>query len=142
MKMGSPAGDDGRLAEINIIPLVDIMLVLLIIFMVTAPMLKEGIDINLPEVSASGVESTPEDFVLSIDELGQIYLNDNPQDKFPITAIEEKLSAIFKDQPKKALYLKADQAIKYGYVVEVMAACQRAGVERLGMITVPPGMEK
>lgn len=137
MKMSSAEVSDGRLAEINIIPLVDIMLVLLIIFMVTAPMLKEGVDINLPEVSAAGVESSQDDFVLSIDDLGQIYFNENPKDKFSVVSIEEKLKEIFKDKKKKELYLKADKAIKYGYVVQVMAACQRAGVERLGMITVP-----
>ena len=87
MKASSYSGD-GRMAEINIIPLVDIMLVLLIIFMVAAPMLKEGIDIDLPEVSASGVTAAQDDVVLSIDTDGQIYMNDDPKDKFSMGALD------------------------------------------------------
>lgn len=137
--MKGPAhNSDGRLAEINIIPLVDIMLVLLIIFMVAAPMLKEGIDIDLPEVSASGVASAQDDVILSVDNNGQIYLNEDPKDKFGMSALDAKLSELFKNKTKKELYLKADKGIRYGYVVEVMAACQKAGVERVGMLTIPP----
>lgn len=135
---GPSQGSDTRLAEINIIPLVDIMLVLLIIFMVAAPMMKEGIDIDLPEVSASGVAASQDDIVLSIDVDGQIYLNEDAKNKFAMGALDAKLTEIFKDKPKKELYLKADKGIRYGYVVEVMAACQKAGVERVGMITIPP----
>lgn len=126
------------LAEINITPMVDVMLVLLIIFMVTAPMLQEGIDINLPEVSASGVESAQDDFILSIDESGQIFFNENSKEKFSIVNVEDKLMEAFKDRAKKELYLKADKAIKYGFVVQVMGAAQRAGVEKIGMITAAP----
>ena len=141
--MRSPSqSSDGRLAEINIIPLVDIMLVLLIIFMVTAPMLKEGIDINLPEVSAESVQTTKEEFVLSIDSNGSVYLDDDPKQKYSAQSIETRLVEMFKDQPKKEIYLKADKGINYGYVVEVMAACQRAGIERIGMITIPPKSKK
>lgn len=132
---------DGRLAEINIIPLVDIMLVLLIIFMVTAPMLKEGIDIELPEVAAKSIKSQQEDFIVSVDAQGSIYLDENKKEKFgigSIVALEQKLREIFVERTKKELYLKADQGIKYGYIMQVMAACQRAGIDRIGMITVPP----
>lgn len=131
------SGEDSSLAEINIIPLVDIMLVLLIIFMVTAPMMKEGIDINLPEVSAGSVESKTDDFVLSIDDMGRIYINENENEKYSIVSIEERLQELFENKPQKEVYLKADKTVKYGYVVEVMAACQRAGIEKIGMITIP-----
>jgi biopolymer transport protein TolR len=135
-KRGSDAPES--LAEINITPMVDVMLVLLIIFMVTAPMLQEGIDINLPNVSAAGVESAQDDFIVSIDDVGQIYFNENSKEKFSIINVEDKLMEAFKDRPKKELYLKADKAIKYGFVMQVMGAAQRAGVEKIGMITAAP----
>ena len=142
MKLNKSRKDNGRLAEINIIPLVDIMLVLLIIFMVTAPMLKEGIDINLPEVSANSVKSQQEDFIVSIDDMGRIYFDEDPEQKYSLVSVEERLKDVFAKKKKKELYLKADKAIKYGYVMQVMAACQRAGVERIGMITMAPQDEK
>lgn len=137
MKVKSAKNGD-RLAEINIIPLVDVVLVLLIIFMVTAPMLKEGIDIDLPEVGADSVQSQQDDFVVSIDSLGRIYFNENEKEKYSIVSVEERLEEIFSDRKKKEIYLKADKGIKYGYVMEVMAAAQRAGVQRVGMITTHP----
>ncbi len=142
MKFQAPRNEHGQLAEINIIPLVDVILVLLIIFMVTAPMLQEGIEIDLPEVSASSVESTDKDVVLTIDEDGQVFINENEKEKFSILSIEDKLMLMYKDRPQKVLYLKADQSVKYGYVVEIMAACRRAGVEKIGMITHTPDDEK
>lgn len=135
MKFKTAKEKESHLAEINIIPLVDIMLVLLIIFMVTAPMLQEGIEVNLPEVQAASVEMTDEDFILSVDERGRIFINDNTKEKYSLLSIEDKLKATFKNKPSKVLYLRADQSIKYGYIMEVMAACRRAGVEKIGMIT-------
>jgi biopolymer transport protein TolR len=134
--------DKNALAEINIVPLVDIMLVLLIIFMITAPMLQEGIDINLPEVSAGSVDVSQEDYILNITEDGQIYINNDTKERYSIVSIEEKLMAAFKDRANKAVYLRADQTIRYGYVVEVMAALRRAGIEKIGMITHTPEDEK
>lgn len=134
--------DKSSLAEINIVPLVDIMLVLLIIFMITAPLLQEGIDINLPEVSAGSVDVSEEDYVLNIMESGQIYINNNTKEKYSIVSVEEKLMAFFKDRPNKSVYLRADESIKYGYVVEVMAACRRSGIEKIGMITHTPEDEE
>ncbi|MBF0106061.1 MAG: protein TolR [Deltaproteobacteria bacterium] len=135
MKIQQSSERNASLSEINIIPFVDIMLVLLIIFMVTAPMLQEGIEINLPEVSAASVDMSDEDFVLSIDQLGQIYINEKKEDKFSLISIEERLMDAFKEKKDKTLFLKADESIKYGYIMEVMAACRRAGVEKIGMIT-------
>lgn len=130
------------LAEINITPMVDVMLVLLIIFMVTAPMLQQGVDIDLPEVNASSVASTDEDLVLSIHKDGQLYLGKESKSGFSIISIEEKLNAIFANKEKKELYLRADKDVPYGFVVKVMALCQKAGVERVGMITVPEDKEQ
>jgi len=125
------------LAEINIVPMVDVMLVLLIIFMVAAPLLQQGVDVDLPEVNAASVEASDDDFVLSINKKGSIHLGNNKKDSFSIDNLEEKLGVIFENKKKKELYLRADKDIQYGFVVRVMAICQRAGVERIGMITLP-----
>lgn len=130
------------LAEINIIPLVDVILVLLIIFMVTAPLLQQGIDIDLPEVNATAVAATQDDFILSIDNNGRILLGNDKTHSYSLQNLQEKLSAIFENKQKKELYLKADKGIEYGYVVSVMALCQKAGVERIGMISVPENSKK
>lgn len=130
------------LSEINIIPLVDVILVLLIIFMVTAPLLQQGIDIDLPEVNASAVAAAKEDFVMSIDDKGQIFLADDKSVHYSLQTLEEKLSAIFENKEKKELYLRADRGLDYGYVVSVMALSQKAGVERIGMISTPENEKK
>jgi biopolymer transport protein TolR len=103
--------------------------------MVTAPMMQQGIDINLPEVSAAGMDAKSDDFILTIDDLGRIYFNENTKEVYSIVSVEEKLKEAFKDKPKKEIFLKADKNIKYNYVMQVMAASQRAGVEKIGMVT-------
>ncbi|MBI2341044.1 MAG: protein TolR [Deltaproteobacteria bacterium] len=125
------------LAEINVVPLVDIVLVLLIIFMITAPLLQQGIDIDLPEVNAAAVSAAKEDFVVSIDNDGKIFLGDDRTTSYTVQTLEEKLKAIFENKEKKEIFLKADKNIQYGYVVAVMALSQKAGIDRVGMITVP-----
>lgn len=130
------------IAEINIIPFVDVILVLLIIFMVAAPMLQQGIDIDLPEVNASSVESTKEDFVLSVKNDGTVYIGDDKKIAYTTQTLEEKLQAIFENKEKKELYIRADKDIRYGFMMEIMAICQKAGVERMGMITQPASEAK
>ncbi len=137
MKFSRSQESQGSLAEINIIPLVDIMLVLLIIFMIAAPMLKQGVDIDLPEVNAQAIQSAKDDFVLSIDNDGKIFMGSNDKTPYSLETIGDKLKTIFENKEKKELYLHADKEVKYGYVVQVMAACQKAGIERMGMVTVP-----
>ena len=137
MKIVHHGGTPGALAEINVIPLVDIMLVLLIIFMGTAPLLQQGIDVDLPEVNASAVEASKEDLVLAIDGQGKLVLGGDEKNSYSLESLGEKLSALFANKEKKEIYLHADKNIKYGYVVQVMAACQKAGIERIGMVTVP-----
>jgi len=119
------------LSEINVTPFVDVMLVLLIIFMVTAPLLQQGIDVNLPQ--AKGKDLPPEERIaLVIKRDGIIYMNDNP---VSLTEMGNKLRAISKLNPN--VFLKADKDVPYGFVVEVMGEIKEAGIEKLGMITEP-----
>ena len=117
------------LSEINVTPFVDVMLVLLIIFMVTAPLLQQGIDINLPK--AKGKDLPPEERItLTIKKGDVIFMNDNP---VSLSDMRKKLEAISKLNPN--VFLKADKDVPYGFVVEVMSEIKEAGIERLGMIT-------
>lgn len=121
----------GVLSEINVTPFVDVMLVLLVIFMVTAPLLQQGIDVNLPK--AKGRDLPPEERItLVIKKGGTIYMNEN---LVSITQMRRKLEAISKLNPN--VFLKADKDVPYGFVVEVMGEIKEAGVEKLGMITEP-----
>jgi biopolymer transport protein TolR len=119
------------LSEINVTPLVDVMLVLLIIFMVTAPLLQQGIDVNLPKAKGKDLP-TEERITLVIKRDGKIYMNDNP---VSISDMRKKLQAISKLNPN--VFLKADRDISYGLVVRVMGEVKDAGIEKLGMITEP-----
>lgn len=123
------------MADINVTPLVDVMLVLLIIFMVAAPMLQMGIDVNLPQVQAKSVDISEEKLIVTINSEREIYLN---KVKLPLAAIAPKLSAIFSNRLDKEVFLRADKTVPYGFVVEVMAEIRKSGVDRLGMITEPP----
>jgi biopolymer transport protein TolR len=119
------------LSEINVTPFVDVMLVLLVIFMVTAPLLQQGIDVNLPK--AKGKNLPPEERItLVVKRGGAIYMNDSP---VSMTEMREKLEAIGKLNPN--VFLKADKDVPYGFVVEVMGEIKEAGIEKLGMITEP-----
>jgi len=123
----------GTLAEINIIPLVDVVLVLLLIFMLTAPMMYRGIDVNLPKSSGKPT-AVEERVVLTVTKEQTIYINDKP---VALGAVEQALRDLFKNRQDKTLYLRADQALQYGLVVETMDRVRRAGVEKLGMVTEP-----
>jgi biopolymer transport protein TolR len=123
------------MAEINVTPLVDVMLVLLIIFMVTAPMMQTGIDVNLPRVKAKSVDITEEKLVLTINGGKEIFLN---KTRMSLTDLGTKLEHIFASRIEREVYLRADRNVPYGFVVEVMAEVRKAGVDKLGMITEPP----
>jgi TolR protein len=126
-----PARHRTVLSEINVTPLVDVMLVLLVIFMVTAPLLQQGVDVNLPK--AKGKDLPPEERItIVIKKGGNIFMNDNP---VSMNDMVKKLSAISKLNPN--VFLKADKDVPYGLVVEVMGEIKEAGIEKLGMITEP-----
>ena len=121
------------LAEINIIPLVDVTLVLLLIFMLTAPLMYRGIDVNLPK-TAGKPTAVEERMVLTLTKDQTVYLNDKP---VPLANLEQHLRDVFKNRQDKTLYLRADQALQYGFVVENMDRVRRSGIEKLGMVTEP-----
>src|SRR6059036_84973 len=121
------------LAEINIIPLVDVVLVLLLIFMLTAPMMYRGIDVNLPRAAAKPT-AVEERMVLTVTKDRALYLNDK---RVPPGGLEGMLRGAFRNRNDKTLYLKADAGLAYGAVIETMDMVRRAGIERLGMVTEP-----
>lgn len=127
-------GNDQLMSEINVTPFVDVMLVLLIIFMVSAPMMVEGVDVNLPRASAAPLKTEDENLVISIQKDNKVYLNDQVID---IGFLTEKLQKILENVEKRDVYLKADKDIAYGTVVDVMSKVKSAGVTSLGMITLP-----
>ena len=121
------------LAEINIIPLVDVVLVLLLIFMLTAPMMYRGIDVNLPRAAAKPT-AVEERMVLTLTKERALYLNDK---RIAPGTLDTSLRAAFANRTDKTLYLKADSGLAYGAVIEMMDQVRRAGIERLGMVTEP-----
>ncbi len=127
------------MSEINVTPFVDVMLVLLIIFMVTAPMMIQGVNVDLPEATAKPLDSEKEHLIITINKDQQVYIND-----FEVTVefLGEKLLKILQGRSDRDVYLKADKNIPYGIVVQVMAEIKGAGVEQLGMITEPAVIKK
>ncbi|MDD5170540.1 MAG: biopolymer transporter ExbD [Syntrophales bacterium] len=123
------------MADINVTPLVDVVLVLLIIFMVTAPLLQMGIDVNLPRVKAKSIDVAEEKLVLTITPAKEIFINKN---KIPINDLRTKLESIFSNRIDKEIFMRADKTIPYGFVIEVMSEVRKAGIDKLGMITEPP----
>jgi len=121
------------LAEINIIPLVDVVLVLLLIFMLTAPMMYRGIDVNLPRAAAKP-NAVEERMVLTVTKERALYLNDK---RVPPDGLPGALREAFRNRNDKTLYLKGDAGLSYGAVIETMDMVRRAGIERLGMVTEP-----
>jgi TolR protein len=121
----------GVLSDINVTPLVDVMLVLLVIFMVTAPLLKQGVDVNLPQAKGKEI-SSEERLVIVLSKNGSLFLNEK---KIKAPVLIEKLRAISKINPE--VYLEADKDVSYGEVVKLMAEIKEAGIEKLGMVTEP-----
>src|SRR5512146_344550 len=134
MGMGGSRGGRVTMSEINVTPMVDVMLVLLVIFMVTAPLIQQGVKVNLPETKAAPVEATDKRIILSVDAQRHIFIGDA---EVAAADLEQKLRSNKKAQADKEVYLHADKDIPYGLVVDVMAAAQRAGIQNVGMITDP-----
>jgi biopolymer transport protein TolR len=126
------------IAAINVTPLVDVMLVLLVIFMVTAPIIQQGVQVNLPAARSSAIPGTEEHLVVTVAKNGKTYLNDNVM---TLGDLGVKLRAIAKSQPNKQVYLRADQDVRYGLVMKTIAEIKQAGIERLGMVTRPSSEE-
>jgi biopolymer transport protein TolR len=131
------------MAEINVVPYIDVMLVLLIIFMVTAPLLTQGIKVDLPK---AGAEPLPEDMmrdhqplILSVDPSGRFYLNIGGDDEAPIDTdtVVQRVSAVLRREPQTPVLVKADRSVPYGTVVEGMVLLQQSGAEKVGFITDP-----
>ena len=141
MSMSTNKGGGGRatLSEINVTPMVDVMLVLLIIFMVTTPLIQQGVKVSLPETKAAPVEADEKKLVVSIDLQKRVFIGEA---EVPFAEFEEKLKANAKAQKEKEMYLHADRDLPYGTVVDIMAAAQRAGVTNVGMITDPMGASR
>jgi biopolymer transport protein TolR len=132
MAIGS--GSDRLMSDINVTPFVDVMLVLLIIFMVTAPMMVQGVDVALPEVSAKPMVTEKENLTVTIDREANVYINDF---QVRVDFLREKLEKILAGQSDREVFFRADKEVSYGVVVNVMAEIKAAGVEKLGMVTDP-----
>ena len=129
------------MAEINVVPYIDVMLVLLIIFMVTAPMLMQGVQVDLPEASAEPVpDQDSEPLIVSIDSKGQLFLNlgANEDQALSLVTVKERVATIMRRDPDKSVLVWGDAAVPYGQVVNLMTALQAAGAPSVGLVTEEP----
>ena len=127
------------MGEINVVPYIDVMLVLLIIFMVTAPLLSQGIEVNLPKAAAEPLPPDQDPLVLSVDAAGSMYLNIGaPQAVLEADRVVELASAVLRREPERPVLVKADTTVQYGRVVEAMSLLQQSGASKVGFATEPP----
>ena len=134
MGSSSRSGERREMSEINIIPLVDVMLVLLIIFMVTAPMLTQGVDVNLPKASAKALSASEERLILTVDAQSRIFIGKQPVEFNRLSMV---LAQIISQRTDRQVYFRADRSVPYGFVVKVIAEVRNSGIEKLGMVTEP-----
>ena len=133
--MGMSTGGSGRaMSEINVTPMVDVMLVLLIIFMVTAPFMQMGIEVDLPKAQGQSLDPDENNMILSVNADRKIFLGDT---EIPREVLKEKLLSNTRLQADKEIFLQADRSLSYGFVIDIMAILKDAGVENLGMVTDP-----
>ncbi len=129
------------MGDINVVPYIDVMLVLLIIFMITAPLLTQGVKVDLPKAAAEPLEPQKlQPLVLSVDRAGRLYLNvgGNPQAPLDENTVATRTQAVLRREPQTPVLVKADNAVPYGRVVQAMVILQHAGARKLGFITEPP----
>ena len=122
------------LSEINVTPFIDVMLVLLIIFMVTAPMMSQGIDVNLPKTAASGMNMPDEPFIIFVKSNSQVEISETP---VQVSELKQKLSVIFANRKDKQIFLQADAKVDYGIVAEVIGEIRAAGIFNVSLVTLP-----
>ena len=139
--MPAPLQKRKLMGEINVVPYIDVMLVLLVIFMVTAPLLTQGIEVDLPRANAEPIETPPDHdpLVLSVDAEGNLYINAGDDEDRPQTGDEilRRVRIVLETKPETPLFVKADRAVPYGNVVGAMVLLQRAGAENIGFVTDP-----
>ena len=128
------SGSRGTMSQINVTPLVDVMLVLLVIFMVTAPMMQQGVQVNLPKAETKSLSPKEDTLVVSVDKSGRTFINTG---EVQGDQLKDKLNSMLAGRENREVFLKADSSVPYGEVVRVMALIKAAGVERLGMVTEP-----
>jgi biopolymer transport protein TolR len=140
---GVSTGKSRFMGEINVVPLVDVMLVLLIIFMVTAPMMVQGLDVKLPETDAQALKQSEELLILTVTREGKVFLDEF---QVGVEGLADKLQNITARKPGTKVYMRADKDVPYGVVVQVMSEARKAGISNLGMVTepekVPPPAKK
>lgn len=134
MQTGSKNSSRVVMSEINVTPFVDVMLVLLIIFMVTAPMMQQGLDVNLPKTASTGVALNEDPFVLTIEANGRIKAAETTLN---LAEMREKIKAIFQTRKNKQIYIQADKKVDYGVVAEAMGEIRAAGISNISLITMP-----
>jgi biopolymer transport protein TolR len=132
---GGQSEGGGSISDINVTPLVDVMLVLLVIFMVTAPILQQGVTIDLPKVAAAPLAGEEEQLVVNVNKAGQVFLNDTP---IALDALTSKLAAIRAARPDRQVFVRADQTVPYGQVMKTMSAVRDSGLTKIGLVTEPP----
>jgi biopolymer transport protein TolR len=132
--MSHTGSQDRFLSEINVTPFVDVMLVLLIIFMVTAPMMMQGVDVDLPEATSEPLSAQEEALIVSIKKDGKVYISDY---EVTVDFLREKLLKILEGRESREVFMSADKSVPYGVVVRVMSEIKAAGIENLGMVTDP-----
>jgi biopolymer transport protein TolR len=130
--------DDRFMSDINVTPFVDVMLVLLIIFMVTAPMMMQGVDVDLPEATSEPLSAQEEALIVTVNKDGQVFISDY---EVAVDSLGEKLLKVLEGRESREVFLNADKTVPYGIVVRVMSEIKAAGIESLGMVTEPEGQE-
>jgi biopolymer transport protein TolR len=126
--------DKDFMSDINVTPFVDVMLVLLIIFMVTAPMMMQGVDVNLPKTTSAAIKSKEDPLILTVNKKKEIYLENH---RIKLQGLETKIRKIFENRRDKEILLRADRDVPYGFVIKVISRVKGAGIDKLGMVTEP-----